>query len=34
MDELPTLLGLPVILADEAAHMEGWRLELTTGDLD
>lgn len=34
MEELPTQLGLPVILSDEIIDVEGWRLELVEGDQD
>lgn len=34
MEELPTQLGLPLILADEVIEVEGWRLELVEGDQD
>lgn len=34
MSELPTHLGLPLILADEAVTLEDWRVELAEGDLD
>jgi len=34
MGELPTQLGLPVILTDEIITIEDWRMELTQGDQD
>ncbi len=32
MTELPTQIGLPLLLADEVITLEGWRQELIEGD--